>query len=277
MDESLKIINQKYLIIKELTNGEFGRVFKAKHKLSNSEVVIKIEKKTISSLLLYETKMYNYLKNYNYISKIRNFYNDSLNNILIIDYHGESIYDLKSELNIFEMREKIYFINNLIIGIIDALHELHKLSYIYRDVKPQNFCYNNSLKLIDLGFCTPYLIDDKHIFNIKINKIIGTPNYISKNVLELNTPSRRDDIESVFYIYLFLIIPCELWMKYSEIDNTNKKDITLIFEIITNISNDFYNNKINIENLKKFLMIIRNTKFEEIPNYNTFKKLIKGI
>lgn len=277
MDESLKIINEKYLIIKELTNGEFGRVFKAKHKLSNSDVVIKLEKKNKSSLLLYETKMYNYLKNYNYISKIRNFYNDSLNNILIIDYHGESIYDLKSGLNSFQMREKIYFVNNLTIHIIDALCELHKLLYIYRDVKPQNFCYNKSLKLIDLGFCVPYLIDNNHILNTKLNKIIGTPNYISKNVLELNTPSRRDDIESVFYIYLFLIVPCELWIKYSAIENANKKDITLIFEIINNINNDFYKNHLNVENLKKFLMIIRNTKFEEIPNYNTFKTLIKGI
>lgn len=277
MNESLKVINEKYLIIKELTNGEFGRVFKATHKLSNSDVVIKLEKKTINSLLLYETKMYNYLKNYNYISKIRNFYNDSLNNILIIDYHGESIYDLKSGLNIFEMREKIYFINNLIIHVIDALYELHKLSYIYRDVKPQNFCYNKNLKLIDLGFCAPYLIDHKHIVNTKITKIIGTPNYISKNVLELNTPSRRDDIESVFYIYLFLIVPCELWIKYSAIENANKKDITLIFEIINNINNDFYKNQLNVENLKKFLVIIRNTKFGETPNYNTFKTLIKGI
>ena len=277
MDESLKIINEKYLIIKELNNGEFGRVFKATHKLSNDDVVIKLEKKTNNSLLLYETKMYNHLKNYKYISKIRNFYNDSINNILIIDYHGESIYEFKCWLNIFEMREKIYFINNLIIHILDALQELHELSYIYRDVKPQNFCYNKTLKLIDLGFCAPFLIDNKHIVNSKISKIIGTPNYISKNVLELNTPSRRDDIESVFYIYLFLIVPSNIWTKYSNIDNINKKNIILIFEIIANINNDFYNNELNIENLKNFLKNIRNTKFEEIPNYNTFKTLIKGI
>ena len=31
------------------------------------------------------------------------------------------------------------------------------------------------------------------------------------------------------------------------------------------------------ENYKKFLIIIRDTKFEEIPNYNIFKTLIKGI
>lgn len=277
MDNTLEGIEEKYLLINQLNNGAFGEIFKAKHKLSNDNVVIKIEKKTDNSLLLYETKMYNHLKNYNYISKIRNFYNDSTNNILIIDYHGGSIYELKSWINIFDLKKKIYFINNLIINIIDALSELHKLLYIYRDVKPQNFCYNKSLKLIDLGFCAPYLIDNKHIVNAKIRKIIGTPNYISKNVLELNTPSRRDDIESVFYIYLFLVVPCELWIKYSAIDNTNKKDITLIFEIINNINNDFYNNELNIENLKNFLIFIRNTKFEEIPNYNTFKTLIKGI
>ena len=59
MNDSL---NEKYALLEELTNGEFGKIFKAKHKLSHDIVVIKIEEKSKNSLLLYETKMYNYLK-----------------------------------------------------------------------------------------------------------------------------------------------------------------------------------------------------------------------
>lgn len=275
---TLEIINKKYSINVELTNGEFGRVFKAKHILSNSDVVIKIEKKSEHSLLLHEIKIYNYLKNYNYISKIRNFYNDNINNILIIDYNGDTLYDLKFGFNNFEMREKINLINNICINIVNALEELHNFTLLYRDIKPQNLCYyNNNIKLIDLGFCKYYEINNKHIENIKLNKIVGTPNYISKNVLELNSPSRRDDLESIFFIYLFLFIPTNIWIKYSTINDYNKKDILFINELLNNINNDFYNNKLNIEYLKDYLINIRKVVFQAKPNYNTFKTFLKAI
>lgn len=277
MDETLKVINEKYLIINELNNGEFGKIFKAKHRLSNSDVVIKIEKKNVISLLLYETRIYNTLKNYSYISKIRNFYNDNINNILIIDYYGDTIYDLKNSLNSFNIREKIYIINNIVLSIINSLEELHNLKYIHRDVKPHNFCYNNTLKVIDLGFCKPYIVNEKHIENLKLGHVIGTINYLSKNIIELNSPSRRDDIESVFYIYLFLLMPKDLWGKYSILNNYQKKNRIFLNELLDNLNNDFYNNEINIKNLKKFLSIIQHTKFDESPPYNTFKILIKGI
>jgi serum/glucocorticoid-regulated kinase 2 len=144
-------INKKYTIINELTSGEFGKIYKAQHKMSQQIVVIKIEEKSDSSLLLYETKMYNHLKNFKYISKLRNFYNNDNKYILIIDYHGESIYNLKNSLNYFNLTEKKYFINNLILNIVDAMECLHDLDFIYRDVKPQNFCFNKVLKVIDLG------------------------------------------------------------------------------------------------------------------------------
>lgn len=277
MEETLKVINEKYLIINELNNGEFGKIFKAKHRLSNSDVVIKIEKKNVISLLLYETRIYNTLKNYSYISKIRNFYNDNNNNILIIDYYGDTIYDLKNSLNSFNIREKIYIINNIVLSIINSLEELHNLKYIHRDVKPHNFCYNNTLKVIDLGFCKPYIVNEKHIENLKLRDVIGTINYLSKNIIELNSPSRRDDIESVFYIYLFLLMPNDLWGKYSILNNYQKKNRIFLNELLDNLNNDFYNNQINIKNLKKFLSIIQHTKFDESPPYNTFKILIKGI
>lgn len=270
-------IKKKYDLIEELTNGEFGKVYKAKHKLSNELVVIKIEEKTVNSLLLYETKMYNYLKNYNYVSKLRNFFNNNNQYILIIDYHGESLYNLKNGLVVFNNREKIYFINNLLIQLTDALECLHNLNFIYRDVKPQNFCFNNELKVIDLGFCKQYVINNIHIDNKKLNKIIGTPNYISKNVLELNTPSRRDDIESIIFIYIYLLMPIPVWDLYSKMDYNTKKDELILNEIFINLNNDFYNNELNNNNFKKLINIIRNLNFVDKPNYNTFKILIKGI
>lgn len=270
-------INEKYLIIDELINGEFGKVFKAEHKISKKLVVIKIEKKTEISLLLYETKIYNILKSYSYISNLRNFYSTQSENILIIDYFGDNLKIIKNKLYIstIGMREKINFINSVCINIIDAINELHNYEFIYRDIKPENFCYNSTIKLIDLGFCKKFINNKTHIDNKKINNIIGTPNYISKSILELNTPSRRDDIESIIYLYLFLLFPEEYWNLYTSLENKYKKDINVIQQILNDMQNNY--NNINFKYIIKYLESVRNIKFSEKPDYNLFKIFIKSI
>lgn len=278
-NDIFNIIKNKYTFEKELNHGEFGKVYRAKHKITNENVVIKIERKSVLSLLLYEIKMYNYLKSYNYISKIRNYYSDISNNILIIDYNGISLYELKNRINVNNMREKINYINKLVVFVIDALEALHDYNYLYRDLKPHNICYNNNgeIKLIDLGFCTPFIINGKHIINKKISKILGTPNYVSKNIIELNTPSRRDDIESIFYLYLFFILSDIIWKNYGDIDNNKKKDYNLIRDILININNNLYENILNIKKLLNYLEFVRNIEFDGKPNYNNLKLLIKSI
>ena len=200
----MELINQKYNILEELSHGNFGIILKAENKIKKDNVVIKIEIKSDTSLLLYESKLYTHLNNYSYISKLRNFYSDNKYNIMIIDYHGDNLFNIKK--NLINDTDKI---KHIMLESLNAINELHKLSYIHRDIKPQNFCYDlnkNNLKLIDLGLSKSFINNKYHIINKKLSNIIGTPNYISKNVLELNTPSRRDDIESLLYFSAFDIL-----------------------------------------------------------------------
>lgn len=276
-------LNEKYLFIDELVNGDFGNIFKAQHKISKKLVIIKIEKKTETSLLLYETKIYNILKSYSYISNLRNFFSTNSEHILIIDYFGDNLKILKNKLDHLniEMREKINFINSIIFTIIDAIQELHALDYIYRDVKPHNFCYNNTIKLIDLGFCKKFINNGNHIENNKTTNIIGTPNYISKSVLDLNSPSRRDDVESVIYLYLFLLFPQNYWYMYINLENKYKKDINILEQIINDLQNNDMNSinykNINLKYIIDYLKLVRNIKFTEKPNYDLIKMFIKSI
>jgi serine/threonine protein kinase len=275
-------LNDKYLLIEELVSGEFGKVYKAQHKISKNLVVIKIEKKTNISLLLYEIKIYNALKSYSYISNLRNFFSTDIENILIIDYYGDNLVTLKYKLDSISilLREKINFINILTIDIINAIEELHKLEYIYRDIKPQNICYfNNNIKIIDLGFCKKYINNGLHISNNKINNIIGTINYISKSVLELNTPSRKDDIESIIYLYMFLLLPQNYWKMYTSNKNENKKNLIIIEKIINKLFKNNFNeySNINLKYISEYINNIRKINFYEEPNYKLYKIFIKSI
>lgn len=273
-------MNNKYEIISELNSGEFGKVYKGKHKLSNELVVIKIEKKNEISLLLYEIKIYNYLKNsYKYISKLRNYYSYLDNYIMIIDYNGNTLKEIKKEIYDYDYNNKKNIIKNIILELINAIEELHNLEYIYRDIKPQNFCYRDRLKVIDFGLCKKYINNDKHIENNKIKNIIGTINYVSKNILLLNSPSRRDDLESILYIFFYMYIPNNYWNYYNKLSNIIKKETNTIKKILIKLKNDKnYNNiLLNIESIINYLNNIRLLKFYERPNYEEYKILIKSI
>ena len=95
-----------------------------------------------------------------------------------------------------------------------------------------------------------------------ISCIIGTSNFVSVNVHKGCEPSRRDDIESLLYVILYLFTGTLGWLKET---NDNKK--CRIKEELLNLHDIPYFFKVMIT-------YIRGLKFEEKPNYDFLFKLI---
>ena len=116
-------------------------------------------------------------------------------------------------------RNKEINICNIGTEMIKIIEEIHKKGVIHRDIKPDNFMYkNNKLYLLDYGLSTMYL--DNMSIHKKLNKIsniLGSVNYISVNIHNYILPSRRDDIESIIYVLLYLYNKLE-WENLTEIE-----------------------------------------------------------
>jgi serine/threonine protein kinase len=63
------------------------------------------------------------------------------------------------------------------------------------------------LYIIDFGFSTFYIDEDKtHVLDKECSQsIIGTPKYVSYFIHEGHSPSRRDDLISIGYMFMFLL------------------------------------------------------------------------
>ena len=109
------------------------------------------------------------------------------------------------------------------------------------------------------------MYEGNHIPCKETSNIIGTLNYISLNVHNKIEPSRRDDLESVIYILLYLL-------DYGEWFKNNNFNSELIIECKKNI----VNNNFVPEFLKNMLAYIRNLKFEEEPNYSLLINYLKN-
>ena len=105
------------------------------------------------------------------------------------------------------------------VALISLLEAVHNMKRLFVDVKPDNFMVckpdrksssiAQRLRMIDLGLVESFhdMASSSHRQNMYPNgQVIGTPNYVSINVLEGNTPSRRDDMEALGYVIVELIL-----------------------------------------------------------------------
>ena len=178
-------------------------------------------------------------------------------------------------------------IKKIVIKSIEILENIHHSFVIHRDIKPQNFMIKNGeLFIIDFGFSTFYIDDNKNHLpnkenNIENCNIIGTPKYISLNIHNGITPSRRDDLISLGYIFIFLLYKYLPWDNFPIFENKdNYEEIHVLHP-----KNQYIKQLKQIETLKKqensihqfiyyYIKYCYSLKYDEEPNYYSIKQLI---
>lgn len=254
------IIDKKYTILKKIGEGSFGNIFLGLNKITKEEVAIKIDNLN-NMMLLNEAKIYNLLQNISGIPRIKQYGKHDKYNYLVIDLLDKSLEYYKNKYKILSLKTVIC----IGIQMFNRIRDIHNMNIVHRDIKPDNFMSNknnNLIYLIDFGLSRLFIKNNKHIDNEVNKKIIGTSRYISVNIHKGNNASRRDDLESIIYILVYLLIEELPWQRFTNEENINEK----ILESKQNY--DFR----KVESIpKEFILIIgyiRELKFSEIPDYD---------
>ena len=254
----MTLINNKYKIIKQLGEGCYGKVFMGENIRTKELVAIKIEPNNTDGALLLrnETIYYEYLKGPCFIPKLKWFGKDSTNYYLVIEY-------LLKPLPVMINNSKFDLFIDICSKILLIIEHVHYKGLIHRDIKPDNFLINNKniINIIDFGFCKSYINNNQHIEFSSNNDFIGSMNYASINVHKGYTYSRRDDLESICYLFYYLLHGRLPWSdKYCD-------DILEMKEKFNEISDDI--------KLTTLWNKIRSIKFDETPNYQLLINIIK--
>jgi serine/threonine protein kinase len=264
-----------YTITKYINSGSFGNVFEAVHKKTGDKVALKIpikndERDGLPSIMS-EARIYKNIANpSNGIANMKIMKNKDTK-IIVMDLLGPSLESLLSKHKRFGMKTIIL----LAMSMIDIMKHIHTCGYIHRDIKPDNFAigYDNTSKLycIDFGLSKKFLKKNGEHINFSDKKrFCGTARYASIAAHINQEQSRKDDLESILYILVYMYKGKLPWQGIKHKDK--KERYRLIGEKKQQVTPDELCEGMSKE-FVVFLKYVRNLDFDEKPHYSALKKM----
>ena len=199
------LINQKYKLVKRLASGSFGTIFQGENIRTKESVAVKVESvHSAFKLLKNETFIYQQLKNTPGVSSVKWFGKDADYYYMVIELLGDSLQHIKETSAPGSFSFSLVF--KIAIQILSTLKHIHDIGYVHRDIKPDNFLIKQKrVYIVDFGFCKQIMHSGRHIECTPTHGIIGSLSYCSVNAHRRLQLSRRDDLESLGYMLLYLI------------------------------------------------------------------------
>jgi serine/threonine protein kinase len=271
-----KIFFKKYKVLKLICISKFNFLYEGINIQTKEKVAIKLEKINRYNFLEKEAYTLFSIKGFGIIDLI-SFGKNTKYNIMIQPLLGDSLNKLFLKNN-----KNFTLVDICLIGIqcLERIEWIHKNDIIHRDIKPDNFLSGikdpRIIYLIDFGLCKKYRSKRtlKHIKYCYTKRIVGTATYNSVNSMKGYELSRRDDLESFFYMIIFFLMKKLPWQDIKEKTKVEKYkkilDLKCSFDI-----NDY---KILLPNeIINMFKYVKNLKFEEEPNYLMIKNSFKSI
>ncbi|CAD8194081.1 unnamed protein product [Paramecium octaurelia] len=273
------IIQGRFRIGDLLGEGSFGSVFRIYDTQNNNSVLaIKVEQELEEeeSMLEREIKIMMELKKKPGFPQILYYGQENHYVYYIMNILGPNLENTSKKCGgSFSLVTML----RLAIQMLSRIETLHSMRLIHRDIKPDNFVLGlgqqqNLLHLIDFGLSKFYVNSKgEHIKQLRKKGLIGTARYASINAHNELEQSRRDDLESIAYILVYLATGTLPWMnlqieqkdlKYAKI--LHLKKLTAPEVICKDLPACF----------TKFLTAVRKLDFITTPDYVTYKKLFQN-
>ena len=268
-----QIIFNKYKIIKRLGRGSFGYIYLGEYQ--NKLYAMKLEN-TKNGYYILDKEIYLMIHLYGpRIPYAKSFGQCGYYNVLVMELLGKSLEDIKLMLPSKKMT--IPCVCKLSYQMLQILEHIHRKSFLHRDVKPDNFIMgigpnSHLLYMIDFGFAKTYR-DPTTLAHHPMQKgagITGTARFASINTLSGYTQSRRDDLESLGYVIVYIAKGTLPWANI-KCDN---KDALYNRILETKIQTTPENLCSGLPaQFEEYIKYIRGMSYEQEPNYKYLRNL----
>lgn len=270
-----RVFGGRYKIKRKLGAGSFGEIYEGENIKNGKRCAIKVERlKTQVPQLNSESKVYSLLSGSVNVPTLYYFGIEIKTCALVIDFLGQSLDSLRTSCS---GRLPLKSVLMLAPQMISSLQFLHQMNLIHGDVKPENFMLGmgnneNKVYVIDFGLSRFYRdsTTHQHIPFTEHNSFSGTARYASISALRGNEQSRRDDMESLAYVWLFLLKGTVPWVNVEGNTLNEKHDRMCLMKLKSNPDQLF---KDLPSEFATYLKEVRKLRFQDEPNYARYRKL----
>lgn len=272
-------IGQKFILHNRIGHGSFGDLYSGEHLLTHEKVAVKLEHfQTRPPQLFYESKIYKVLSGSVGIPALKWYGVEDEYNVMVIDLLERSVEDLFADCAYHFSLKTVLMIADQMIA---RMQYVHSKNFIHRDIKPDNFMIGkdtnqNMLYLIDFGLSKKYR-DPKtgeHIPYREGKMLTGTARYTSVNVHRGIEQSRRDDLESIAYVLIYLSKGSLPWQGIPT--DAKERKFEAIGEMKASTPIEVLCSGLP-EEFASFLRAVRQLDFQEDPDYNRYRLMFRDL
>jgi casein kinase 1 len=268
-----EIVNEKYKLEAVLGSGGFGKVFRVKSLKNKKQYALKLDLKRKGQILT-EAKILAEIQTAPGIPKLYDKGKTENFSYMVITLLGDN---LSTMLKNCGGRFTLGTVANVGTQLLNRVEYLHSKGYIHRDLKPQQFLLdqlNTMIYLVDYGLAKKFLIAKNHIpFQTHCPRA-GNSTFASLNNHMGIRQSRRDDLESISYMLIYMFKGKLPWQQKNKHNSFLKWQKVFILKA-----------SINIQDLCRdsppeffaFMDYCRMLKFEEKPDYDYLRGLLSAV
>ena len=264
------VFGDEWKLDRKIGNGSFGEIFLGKHLTRPEEVAIKLE--PVSSginQLMWECTCLKKLEGVPGFPRVKWYGVKGGFYVMVVELLGQTIHQLFVSCKKTFTEKCILMLAEQALGRIEAVHSQH---LIHRDIKPDNFLVgtgakSTSIYLIDFGLAKRFKHPKtkQHIAYIQEKGFTGNQRFSSKNAMLGIQQSRRDDLESLGYLLVYLMKGALPWEGLKREDVAKAKVHTSAEELCAGLPSVF----------TEYLNYVTALGFEEKPDYLYLRNLFR--
>ncbi|KAG4097606.1 kinase-like protein [Neocallimastix lanati (nom. inval.)] len=277
------IIKKRWKILDTIGKGAFGELFSAYDMENQNTVAIKVEgpltkNKRKRALLAMEISVLRKMQSSSFVCRfeacgritIQSSTSSTTYDYMVMQLLGPSLSKLRRKCKKFSLA------TTALLGkqMLNAIKDCHTIGgVIHRDIKPGNFCIDNSnlyngrarCYIIDFGLCRPYISSSGEIKEARRSVgFRGTAAYASINAHDGKDLGRVDDLWSLFYVLVEFMIGDLPWKgREKEQVAIYKRQMTNSY-LVANLPSPF----------NDMLQYLKTLKFEDEPDYDLLDSMM---
>ncbi|OMJ88902.1 hypothetical protein SteCoe_9001 [Stentor coeruleus] len=262
------VLEERYKLLKKLHQGQLTEIYKAQDIKTKGKVAIKLEIFPNDSNILSEIQ---------FLSKI--YYMQGFPKLLFQgNYRGRHYFgtnylgkSLKTKFSQTKNKFSIGCVLRIAEELLLRIESLHKAEILHRNIKPENILtgYGFNWQILSLiNYSSALLITDTNHPH-KRSQAVTNLLYSSVNSMSNTSYSKKDDLESIFYILIHFCTGKLPWIREKL---TDRQIIRLKEQISTqDLCEGCPNEFVHI------ISYIKNLKCDDIPDYEMIRCSLKEI